>query len=119
MMSYYKLVEMNNNGVNIRITNDTYDDNNEGGRKWRVSLSKSADGVSLDIYHQAVDLDECVDDVHAKWQRITGQGMPEHKLNILEHHKPETPPAPKSKTDYMTEAERRMNARNADDEIPF
>lgn len=106
MMSYYKLVEMNNNGINIRITNDTYDDNGTGGRKWRASLSKSADGIDLNIFHQAEDLDECVDNVHAKWLKATGQGMPEHKLNILEHHKSAVEEASRSRSRTI-------------DEIPF
>lgn len=49
MMSYYKLVEMNNNGVRITITNVTYADNGQGGQKWCASARKEAEGVSLSI----------------------------------------------------------------------
>jgi hypothetical protein len=113
MMSYFKLVEMNNNGVTVMIDNSyTSRQRNGQGKQWNVTARKEADGVSLSINHVCDDLDEGIDDIYQKWAKATGHGMPEHKLNILEH-KPETPPL----HSHMRESERR--AAIADDEIPF
>lgn len=115
MMSYYKLVEMNNNGVRLSITNATYSDNGQGGQKWNIVARKEADGVVLSIEYTDSDLDDCIDNIHQKWMRATGQGMPEHKLNILEHQKP---PEKKEVAKALDGEDESLRDRNFD-EIPF
>lgn len=120
MMSYYKLVEMNNNGVRITISNITYSDNGTGGQKWNASARKEADGVSLSIEHTDSDLDDCIDNIHTKWMKTTGQGMLEHKLNILEHYKTETSPKTPLSVDDDEVEEAPLERKSFDDsEIPF
>lgn len=123
MMSYYKLVEMNNNGVRLSITNVTYSDNGQGGQKWNATARKEADGVALSIDHTDSDLDDCIDDIYQKWCRVTGQGMPEHKLNILEHKPSSKLPEGASRTgegEDEDEDEAPLDRRSFDDkEIPF
>lgn len=122
MMSYYKLVEMNNNGVTLRIDNSYTSRQASGqGKQWNVAASKDADGVSLSIIHTCDDLDEGIDDIYNKWLKATGQGMPEHKLNILEHKPSSKLPEGASRTgEGEDEDEAPLDRRSFDDqEIPF
>lgn len=119
MMSYYKLVEMNNNGVSLRIDNAYTSKQKSGqGKQWDVTAAKSSDGVLLSIQHTCDDLDEGIDEIYQKWCKATGQGIPEHKLNILEHHQTKLPEGA-SKTGEGEDEEEPLSRSSFDDEIPF
>lgn len=52
---------------------------------WTVKLLKDAEGIKLEVLEEGRNLIETIERACAKYQRVTGKGIPEFAGPLLEH----------------------------------